>query len=576
MSLDSLLHSAVGANDDDLKFIFVGGKGGVGKTTSSSAIATLLAERCNRRVLLVSTDPAHSLSDAFLRDFTNVPTSIGGGMNNLHVMEVDPAETMRAELERWAELAREIGAADPSGVGVVDGDDDDDEGNDMVRKIKQFQEWLSGIPGIDEATALASAIEHIESDRYDLIVFDTAPTGHTLKLLGMPDILQAGIEKLQGWQSTLWGYWDVLKGMGSSVSLRRMRAKEEVAEMLENYKRGIQKVALMLQDQRRTRFVVVCIAEYLSISETQRLLQELKRNRVRASHVIVNQLVVDSALSRDELTELEGLAEVGSLMLNQELLSKTVHACRLTTARKCIQEKYLAQLKSFQETEEILDGICAVPLLAEEVTGTDALRRFAKYMIRNPPSAESAISASLVTSGPRRLYDKQLSDKKDANITGGEVDEKKVMSDKVCWTPSKGDSVKITGLEKAGQYNGLEGVIVSALDAETQRCGVRIEHNGRMKTLALQMQNMVLLHKAKKAKSGNGYSDVSSAPSVEQPMSKAMALLEDPEIKALVASNPKFKDAVEDCIRNPMNFMKYLSDPEMSPLISKAMAKLKF
>ena len=119
----------------------------------------------------MSTDPAHSLSDAFLRDFTNVPTS-PGGVDNLHVMEVEPAETMRAEHERWAALAREISEASSSGSGGGgdDGDGDGGEGDDMVRKIGQFQEWLSGIPGIDEATALASAIEHIESDRYDLIV----------------------------------------------------------------------------------------------------------------------------------------------------------------------------------------------------------------------------------------------------------------------------------------------------------------------------------------------------------------------------------------------------------------------
>jgi hypothetical protein len=52
-------------------------------------------------------------------------------------------------------------------------------------------------------------------------------------------VLQAGIEKLQGWQSTIWGYWDVLKGMGSAASMKRMKAKEEVAGMLENYRRGI-------------------------------------------------------------------------------------------------------------------------------------------------------------------------------------------------------------------------------------------------------------------------------------------------------------------------------------------------
>jgi len=237
---------------------------------------------------------------------------------------------MKRELGRWADLAKEI-AADSSSNGDVENEEDEEGNNDMLKKIEQHQEWLSGIPGIDEATALSSAIEHIESDTYDLIVFDTAPTGHTLKLLGMPDILQAGIEKLQGWQSTLWTYWDVMKGMASSASLKRKHAKEEVAEMLESYKRGIQKVALMLQDQQRTRFVVVCIAEYLSVSESQRLLQELKKYKVRASHVIVNQPVIENALSKQELTELEELAEIGVVALDKELLSKTIHACRLNT-----------------------------------------------------------------------------------------------------------------------------------------------------------------------------------------------------------------------------------------------------
>lgn len=570
MSLDSLLWSAVGRGGDDLKFVFVGGKGGVGKTTSSSAIATLLARNCGKRVLLVSTDPAHSLSDAFRCDFGNEPTS--PGLDNLHVMEVDPTETMQRELNKWADLAKTIAGENASA------DDGGDGENDIVVKIKQFQEWLSGIPGIDEATALSSAIEHIESNKYDLIVFDTAPTGHTLKLLGMPDILQAGIEKLQGWQSTLWGYWDVVKGLGSSATKNRLHAKEEVAEMLENYKRGIQKVALMLQDQKRTRFVVVCIAEYLSVSETQRLLRELKKNKVRASHVVVNQLVVDQALSSEELADLEALAEVGTLNLNQELLSKTVHACRLTTARKGIQDKYLGQLKSFPETVDILDGICEVPLLAEEVTGNDALRRFAEYMVRDPPSEAEGASSNAGDSGRRCLYDDQLEKRASSGV---EEEEKKSEGEVgATWSPSKGDSVKIKGLAKAAQYNGLEGVIVSALDPETKRCGVRTEFSGKSKTLALQMKNMDLLHQAKKAKSNSAGNAVlpgsATAPPAEPSMNKAMALLEDPEIKAMVESNPKFKDAVEDCIKNPMSFMKYLSDPEMSPLISKAMGKLKF
>ena len=181
-----------------------------------------MARQCGKRVLLVSTDPAHSLSDAFRCDFGNDPTN--PGVENLDVMEVDPTETMQKELNKWADLAKEMSLENDAAEGS-DGE------SSMVSKIQQFQEWLSGIPGIDEATALSSAIEHVESDKYDVIVFDTAPTGHTLKLLGMPGILEAGIEKLQGWQSTLWGYWDVLKGMGSSASQKRMKAKEEVADM---------------------------------------------------------------------------------------------------------------------------------------------------------------------------------------------------------------------------------------------------------------------------------------------------------------------------------------------------------
>ena len=415
-----------------------------------------------------------------------------------------------------------------------------------------------------------------------LIVFDTAPTGHTLKLLGMPDILQAGIEKLQGWQSTLWGYVDALKVMGGSkASKARLGAKEEVASMLENYKRGIQKVALMLQDQRRTRFVVVCIAEYLSISETRRLLVELKKNRVRASHVVVNQLVVDSALTKDELVELEALAEIGSLAVKQDLLSKTVHACRLTTARKAIQEKYLSQLKSFPETQEMLDGICEVPLLAEEVTGNDALMRFAQFMVRNPPAAaDGGATDSSVPGGPVKLYDDQLDSKSAASEEGASEES---------WTPTRGDTVKVDGLAKSPQYNGLEGVVVSALNPETNRVGIRIYYQGQSKTLALQMKNIVLVSKSKKRKGGlkDESDDPVSPPQVSQPpppaggqggqpMSKAMKLLDDPEIKAMIESNPMFKDAVEDCLANPMNFMKYLGDPEMSPLITKAMSKMNF
>ena len=589
MSLDSLLWTAVGGkdrngdggddddivrgsnNEEGLKFLFVGGKGGVGKSTTSSAIATLLATKCAKRVLLVSTDPAHSLSDVFRRTdnepFGNVPTAPEPErISNLHVMEIDPTDTMKRELAKWADLATAVAGTDTSGSGSA--------ASELATRIHTFQAWLSGIPGIDEATALSAAVRYIESGNYDIIVFDTAPTGHTLKLLQMPDILQVGIERLQSWQGTLWGYYEAIKGFtsgtgGAATARKKTEAKAEISKMLDEYKRGIQKVAQMLQDQHRTRFAVVCIAEYLSVAETRRLMQELRKNRVHASHIIVNQLVVDNALSDEELRELEGLAEVGTLQLNKKLLGKTVHACTLTTARRKIQEKYLNQLKTYPETQDILGGICEAPLLPEEVTGIDALIHFGELLVSQPPELGVAKSSSAEASNTfkRPLYDDEL--------TSEGPDQR---------NPATGDHIVVVGLAKSKQYNGLQGVVTSDLDTATGRYAIEVEYDGKQKGLALQRQNFLVTKSSSSKRqkveqketlaSRNAAQDESNSIVTDENISKAKQILSDPEIKAMIDTNPRFAQAVQDVMANPMNFMQYLMDPELSPLISKAMSKL--
>ena len=204
--------------DKDLKFLFVGGKGGVGKTTTSSSIACQLAY--DRKVLLISTDPAHSLSDAFRLDFGNGEPHEIPGVPNLHVMEVNPETNLKDEIQAWAEMAQQAGM------------------DELTSKVSEFQEWLSGVPGIDEATALTSVIGHIESGTYDTIVFDTAPTGHTLKLLQLPAILQAGLDKLQSWQAKIWDVWSVMKAgasamAGDAPALSPAEMKKTVQDKLE-------------------------------------------------------------------------------------------------------------------------------------------------------------------------------------------------------------------------------------------------------------------------------------------------------------------------------------------------------
>lgn len=419
-------------DDQNLRFIFVGGKGGVGKTTTSSALASQLAY--TRKVLLISTDPAHSLSDAFRMEFNGTPQKVPG-IANLEVMEVNPTKFLKDELNEWVDLAESAGVDELSG------------------KIHDFQDWLSGIPGVDEATALSSVIDLVESGKYDTIVFDTAPTGHTLKLLQLPAIMQAGLAKLESWQSTLWSYWEVIKGAGQA-----MEVKKEVALRIKNYKNGIERIAYMLKDSKRTKFVVVCIAEFLSISETTRLLQELKRHSVSASNVIVNQLVTQTMSASD-------LAAVEKSLGQGPLLEKVKAIAGLAAARNAIQQKYLNQLKSSPESSGL--SFSEIPLLPTEITGPAKLLEFSLHLL--PPNYRS-------DTGPTLL--------KDRKETANQLYEQEPLGF------IEGEQVVLCNLNKAPQYNGkLAQVLKVSPDG---RVVIRVKDplGEKFKILSLRPENL--------------------------------------------------------------------------------------
>lgn len=168
-SLQSIL------SQQTLRWIFVGGKGGVGKTTTSCSLAVQMA-KARKSVLLISTDPAHNLSDAFGvkfgKDAKQVP-----GIDNLAAMEIDPNGSIQDLISAGGEDAQEA----MQGLGGV--------GN-------MFQDMAFSIPGVDEAMSFAEVLKQVKGMEYEVIIFDTAPTGHTLRFLQFPSVLEKALEKL--------------------------------------------------------------------------------------------------------------------------------------------------------------------------------------------------------------------------------------------------------------------------------------------------------------------------------------------------------------------------------------------
>lgn len=524
--------------DKELNFVFVGGKGGVGKTTTSAAIATQFSY--DRKVLLLSTDPAHSLSDAFRTQFKGTPTQVEG-IPNLSVLEVNPETSLTAEVERWSQMAIESGY------------------QDLISNVKDFQEWLLGIPGIDEATALANVIGYVESGEYDTIVFDTAPTGHTLKLLQLPKVLQLGIDKLNSWQSKIWGVWSAVKGAASGSNPQNMQ--KVVAERLNEYKQGVEKIGLMLTDQKRTNFVVVCIAEHLSINESARLLDELLRHQVGVSHVVVNQLVTET-VDDNEFADLDAiLARANPSEKEKEgLLTRVRASIQLTNARRNIQQKYLKDLRASEGVMRSSIKIVEVPLLPSEVTGAPAILNFSQRLVplgyRPGDQAPHELKGWVPTPCPVVAPPSPMEEEEE------EVSE----------LLQVGDTVTIDGLAKAKQYNGLKGVIGSV--QPDGRFGVSVTVNGAKKTLALKSDNLTKVEEEAKEEANDQPASEPAGLAGMGGMSGIEAtLMADPEVVEAL-KNPKFKAAFDDVKANPMNFFQYMSDPEVGPFISKMMGKM--
>ncbi|KAL0305161.1 UNVERIFIED_CONTAM: ATPase ARSA2 [Sesamum calycinum] len=297
-------------DQDTLKWVFVGGKGGVGKTTCSSILSVLLSQ-VRSSVLIISTDPAHNLSDAFQQRFTKAPTLVTG-FTNLYAMEVDPT------------------------VEHEEGDMSDGFMSDLSNSI----------PGIDEAMSFAEMLKLVQTMDYSVIVFDTAPTGHTLRLLQFPTTLEKGLAKVMSLRSKFGGLFSQMTrifGVGDEFG------EDDLLGKLEGMKDVIEQVNKQFKDPDLTTFVCVCIPEFLSLYETERLVQELTKFEIDTHNIIINQVIFD-----EEAVE-----------------------SKLLRARMNMQQKYLDQFYVLYDDF----NITKLPLLPQEVCGVEALQAFSHNFV---------------------------------------------------------------------------------------------------------------------------------------------------------------------------------------------------
>ncbi|MDA1183737.1 MAG: ArsA family ATPase [Acidobacteria bacterium] len=311
----------------DRRIIFVGGKGGVGKTTTAGALA-LMAADAGRDTLLVSTDPAHSLGDVFDTRVGNTETALSPHLTGL---EIDPEE----EAERHIDTVK---AGMKSMVAPK-----------LYDAIDRQLELARHSPGTMEA-ALLERMADLMADakrRFDLLIFDTAPSGHTIRLLSLPEMMAA-------WSDGMLGYRDRSRKLGTLMTaLGRDQAAEDefgilggttdasddtrdgrIHDILLARRRKFHRARALLTDASITAFLLVINAERLPILESRKTLALLRTFDVPVAGMIVNRLLPPDAegafLRERRLQELKYRDEIDRTFsdlprVSLELLPRDVH-----------------------------------------------------------------------------------------------------------------------------------------------------------------------------------------------------------------------------------------------------------
>ncbi|MFD1644808.1 ArsA family ATPase [Haloarchaeobius litoreus] len=349
---------------DAPEYVLYGGKGGVGKTTMAAATG-LASAADGTRTLVVSTDPAHSLSDTFETEIPAEPTRIREDIP-LFAAEIDPEQAMAEGEALFGGAGGGDAAADPFGddttgeAGPMGGDDPMGQGpmgglGDMLGgdgEDPMSSMFGGAMPGADEAAAMQLFLEYLDDPRFDRVVVDTAPTGHTLRLLELPEVMDTMVGRIAKLRERLSGLMGGLGGMfgGGDGENQQSPDLDELADRIE-------RLRAVLRDPAQTDFRIVMVPEEMSVFESRRLRAQLADFEIPVGTVVVNRVMED-------------LADVTDSVDADEFVKPNLADCEFCQRRWDVQQSALA------EAQELFRGtdVRRVPLFADEVRGERMLR----------------------------------------------------------------------------------------------------------------------------------------------------------------------------------------------------------
>jgi len=306
-----------------LKYMFFGGKGGVGKTVMAGT-AALWAAGQGKRTLLASTNPVHSLSSLLDQDVSGAPTPVQGAPN-LEAYEIDTKDTIaRSKVELVQKIEWFLRYAD------------------IKTKADEFVESATMNPAFEESAMFENMIDLMFEDKYDAYVFDTAPTANARRLLGMSSVYGMWVNKMM--QSR-----EEAKSLRELLSYSKKKEKDPLMDYLLGLRARMEQAKGLLTDAEKTAFFFVTLPEALPIAVVKRFI-----NWFRDFGIPVGGIVVNLVIAKETVGE-----NAPDFVLN----------------RVAMQDAYMEEIwRSFPDVRAI------VPLFECEVRGIEMLQRTAQYL----------------------------------------------------------------------------------------------------------------------------------------------------------------------------------------------------